>query len=681
MLVCPQCQFENPNDHKFCQKCGVSLTEVICPGCDATVPSDTEQCPHCDTTTGTFWWAVQLPNSSALSSQTTEPPSQPAETQLTDTAATTASYLDPQQRYKLLSPLSPSSVSGLEARVLDCQPYQPTLLELLQEKLPELVKESESKERFAQPGDVMSSTEEPSLIKDRTVPAVARIYLALQPQLHPALPRLHDTWEQDGQVTLLLEDRSDLMLLSDAWRSDDVLPLQILHWLYQMTEVWQLLEPHHCCQSLLDINNLRIDEDQLLCLQRLHFDTPGHPLQLKDLGRLWQMLFQMSQRTQLGSLVRLCHDLESGGVTDIEMLQSQFEAIANELQPDVVHSPVPQPPPPFTFPDDDDRTIELTTSGVRATAYPAADMSVSTSSTRFELGSLEDDSTSEGDDIPTVVLPMKLINLEDAGRTDVGKQRDHNEDCFSIHVELKKVESPSGRTVQAKGLYILCDGMGGHAGGEVASAMAVESLKKYFEVNWQDQLPSEASIREAIQLTNKTIYDLNQQNDRSGSGRMGTTLVLLLLHDTHAAIAHVGDSRLYRFSRRRGLEQITVDHEVGQREIQRGVEPAIAYARPDAYQLTQALGPRDEHFVNPDVQFMELNEDLLLLLCSDGLTDNDLLETHWRTHIEPLVSSQANLEQGVSQLIDLANQYNGHDNITAVAIKAKVRPNLDQLKR
>jgi protein phosphatase len=78
---------------------------------------------------------------------------------------------------------------------------------------------------------------------------------------------------------------------------------------------------------------------------------------------------------------------------------------------------------------------------------------------------------------------------------------------------------------------------------------------------------------------------------------------------------------------------------------------------------------------------MELNEDLLLLLCSDGLTDNDLLETHWRTHIEPLVSSQTNLEQGVNQLIDLANNYNGHDNITAIAIRAKVRPNLDQLKR
>ncbi|MDX2214510.1 MAG: serine/threonine phosphatase [Oculatellaceae cyanobacterium bins.114] len=676
MLVCPQCQFENPDDHKFCQKCGVSLTEVVCPGCDATVPSDVEQCPHCGTTTGTFWWAVQLPNPSVTQSQTTA--------QTTPQAAIAPpQYLDPQKRYKLLDPLLPSSsVQDAEAQVLDCQPYQPTLIDILQEQSPEFFNELETTERFSNPSDAMSSTEETSLIKDLTVPAIAQTYLALQSQLHPSLPKLHDAWEQDGQATLLLEDRSELTLLSDAWSSDDVLPLQILHWLYQMTEVWKLLEPHHCCQSLLELSNLRIDEDQLLCLQRLYFETPEHVLQLKHLGRLWQLLFQMSQRTQLGSLVRLCHDLESGEVTDIETLQAQFEAIANELQPEVAQPPTSPPLPPPNLLEDSDRTIELPPPpNLSSASFPTADMSVSSSPTRFELGNLEDDTTGEGDDIPTVVLPMKLINLEDAGRTDVGKQREHNEDCFSIQVDLKKLESPSGRTVQAKGLYILCDGMGGHAGGEVASAMAVETLKKYFEANWHEQLPSEESIREAIQLTNKAIYDLNQQNDRSGSGRMGTTLVLLLVHDTHAAIAHVGDSRLYRFSRRRGLEQITVDHEVGQREIQRGVEPAIAYARPDAYQLTQALGPRDENFVNPDVQFIELSEDLLLLLCSDGLTDNDLLETHWRTHVEPLISSQTNLEQGVSQLIDLANHYNGHDNITAVVIRTKVRPNLEQLKR
>jgi protein phosphatase len=274
---------------------------------------------------------------------------------------------------------------------------------------------------------------------------------------------------------------------------------------------------------------------------------------------------------------------------------------------------------------------------------------------------------------------MRLVSLEDAARTDVGRQRDHNEDYFNIQTEFRKVETPQGKNLDAKGLYILCDGMGGHAGGEVASTLAVETLSQYFAAEWGDSLPSEACIREGIVQANRAIYELNQEDSRSGSGRMGTTLVLVLIQNIEAAIAHVGDSRLYRLSRSRGLEQLTIDHEVGQREIQRGVEPAIAYARPDAYQLTQALGPRDENFINPDVKFLELTEDLLLLLCSDGLSDNNLLERQWQTHLEPMLQPQVSLEQGVNQLIDLANEQNGHDNVTALVIRAKVRPNVELL--
>jgi len=120
------------------------------------------------------------------------------------------------------------------------------------------------------------------------------------------------------------------------------------------------------------------------------------------------------------------------------------------------------------------------------------------------------------------------------------------------------------------------------------------------------------------------------------------------------------------------LEKITSDHEVGQREIKRGVDPETAYARPDAYQLTQALGPRDSNFLKPEVQFLDLCEDTLLILASDGLTDNDLLETHWQNTLEPLFNPQANLEEGVAELIELGNKRNGHDNITAIIIRAQV---------
>jgi protein phosphatase len=290
----------------------------------------------------------------------------------------------------------------------------------------------------------------------------------------------------------------------------------------------------------------------------------------------------------------------------------------------------------------------------------------------------------DGDDMPTIVLPMQLAGLEEAAATDVGQQREHNEDFFGITVALHKQEFPLGTTVQAKGLYILCDGMGGHAGGEVASRMAVESVQSYLKTHWYEQptttLPTAEVIHAAIGEANRVIYDENQQGSRLGSGRMGTTLVMLLVCGTSIAFANVGDSRLYRFTRKQGLVQLTTDHEVGQREMQRGVPYEVAYGRQDAYQLTQALGPRDQAYIEPDVQFMDLAEDALFLLASDGLTDGNLLEQYWPSYVEPLISSHGNLEQGVQQLIMLGNQVNGHDNITAIVVRAKVRPDLSKVR-
>ena len=285
-----------------------------------------------------------------------------------------------------------------------------------------------------------------------------------------------------------------------------------------------------------------------------------------------------------------------------------------------------------------------------------------------------DEGSSDDDDSPTVVLPMQLARLDSAGASHVGRQRDHNEDNFNIQTEIFTTSGLTGQTFSAKGIYILCDGMGGHSGGEVASAMVVDELKRYFALHWQEQFPSEEMIRAAIASANQVVYDANESDDRMGNGRMGTTLVLVLIEGTQVAFAHVGDSRLYTYSRRQGLIQRTVDHEVGQLEVMRGVEPEIAYGRPESYQLTQALGPKDSDYINPGLEFMELQEDTLFLLCSDGLSDYSLVEDHGEEKVAPMLGSQAVLEQGVSDLIHLANDLSGHDNITAVAIRAKVRP-------
>lgn len=591
MLVCPQCQFENPEDHKFCQACGTSLFEKPCLNCGELVDWSAYNCSNCGTVTGTIrsLWL-----------------SKPSE----------AFYLDP--RYQLLE----------SSQVLDREPLKPAIID--------------------------------------TPPESAVPYLELEPYLHQILPLLFNAWQDDDRDILILEDRSHFTILSDFLKTSKNVPLlQILHWFYETIDIWEALEPYHLCQSLLEPSNLRLDEDQLLCLEGLFPDDATAPT-LKNLGTIWQNLLAQLSQTQSASLHVLIADLLSESVSTLDELRSRLKAIAHDTQADFTDSEImsdPQAPEEFpsaSIPEEPEQAVTI----------------------------IAEPSDHDSDDMPTVVLPMQLFSLEDAGRTDIGRQRDHNEDCFGIDTQIDKVQSPSNKVIQARGLYVLCDGMGGHAGGEVASQMALDTLRTYFRQYWREidngvhpaKLPSADVIRNAIQQANKAIYNVNQEGLRSGSGRMGTTLVMLLIHDTEAAVAHVGDSRLYRYTRKQGLEQVTLDHEVGQREILRGVEPEIAYGRPDAYQLTQALGPRDEYFVNPDVQFFEVNEDMVLLLASDGLTDNDLLETYWQSHVDPMLSSQNNLDHSVSNLIDLANQYNGHDNITAIAVRAKVRPNLDQLK-
>lgn len=652
MLICPQCKFENPNSNKFCQNCGTSLTHKVCPECSTDdVPVNALRCYNCGTECGTVFWAIvakettgeALGDEGVISGSSALSPS---------SQIGLSSYLDSQERYQLLDPLpaqtETATITDVGVKVLDCQPYEISPIEAI---------------LASQQSDLLTPSVEASAI-----PRLAKVYIALQSQGLREIPPIHDAWQQGDIQVVIIEDRSDWQHLLDLWQEETTSSLKILHWCYQMTQLWAVLEPVNSCQSLLDLSNLRLDEDQTLGLQRLYVESsnsqppaespedaedqtsaiPEQPLTIQALGRVWQALFKQSQRTQFGSVVQMLGDLDVGKIQTIAQLRSRLEEISVEMEALGT----------ATLPPINDEN----------TAVP----------TIPQLDEPEEIISKIDDDMQTVVLPMQLSGLEDAGCTDVGHQRDHNEDYFGIETKIHKLELPKSRVLQGHGLYILCDGMGGHAGGEIASKLAVNTLRQYFQEHWiANQLPTEDSIREAVYLANEAIYKLNQQDARSGVGRMGTTLVMLLIQDTQAIVAHVGDSRLYRLTRKRGLEQVTVDHEVGQREITRGVEASIAYARPDAYQLTQALGPRDENSIDPDVGFFEINEDTLLLLASDGLSDNDLLETHWQTHLDPLLNSGVNLERGVTDLIDLGNQHNGHDNITGILIRAKVRPNLE----
>lgn len=728
MLVCPKCHFHNPITNNFCQKCGTSLTQKTCHACQTKVPLDTLNCPSCSARVGTVWLAVisgapvpafsqQLPESIAQSTsepitvsldpapsitqelpavtdvgeaepfspstleldtiqpnpetapeeiptqpltepssfddedntqplnfpvastgqptlfqpntptleQVQSPESEPAESPNTEPVSSQATnsvfpqeFLDPQHRYKILQVLPPQEADSqeLEAQVLDCKPYLLSPLAAV----------------VASRASLNPSQQLANSVEVWAIPAVAQPYLSASRQLQLNWPVIHDAWEFQEMTVLVLQDRSNLPLVSQEWGNENNGPLKLLGWLYKMMDLWVALSEDHR-QSLLEIPNLHVDEAGNLCLQRLYPDKPDTVLSLQELGRLWELFFHQSQRTQLGSVTALLEDMTEGKLQDIDALRERLDAISDELE--------------HTVPLENPNTAE------------------NTQSAGFAI---------DDDDLPTIILPMQLLDIQSAGLTDRGQQRDHNEDYFGIETFINTLQTPQKRKIEAKCIYILCDGMGGHAGGEVASAMATETLRSYFHDHWQDQFPSEVDLRAAVKEANQAIYEINQRQMNSGSGRMGTTLVLALVQDSRLAVAHVGDSRLYSLTRRHGLKQLTVDHEVGQREIKRGVDAQTAYSRPDAYQLTQALGPRGEDFVYPDVQFFELQEDTLLLLASDGLTDNDLLEQHWQTHLQPFLNTDKSLETGVRGLIDLANQYNGHDNITAILIRLRVQP-------
>ena len=634
MLICPQCQFENPGEHKFCQRCGTSLTHASCPACSEEAPVGVLDCPHCTATLADTLLAIV--DSPRKAYGWPQPDAEGA--------------LPPYQRYAALSNLEMSTVVPTLARlrVYDRDPYRIRNLDAL-------VAGAES--RLAEDG-IDEDDLEASL--ESVIPAAARPYLALEATFEQHLPILVDAWDDTHQQVTILEDRTEWMSLVDLW-SDRETPLpEIVYGLELLLDLWESLLPLNCAPSLLDIDNLKVDEDRVPCLAYLHYAPAQQSFLLRDLGQTWSQLLAQTKRDDIDPLTELAASLAACELLVGSEVRTHLQAIASG-------KPLPI--------------------GVAIPLSPASPNEASSRPPAMSLGAAlgnaidDDDEDTAVDDAPTVVLPMQLASLDEAGRSDIGRQRDHNEDCFGIYTNVQRQETPMGKSISARSLYILCDGMGGHASGEVASNLAVKTLHHYFESAWteDERLPPADVLRQGIMEANQAIFETNQQDRRSGSGRMGTTLVLALVHNSKVAIAHVGDSRLYRLSRRRGLEQITVDHEVGQREIQRGVDPADAYNRPDAYQLTQALGPRDSDFIDPDIQFLDFDEDTLLLLCSDGMSDNDLIETHWQTHLAPLLSSRANLEQGLSQLIELSNQYNGHDNISAILIRAKVQPNMNFL--
>lgn len=241
--------------------------------------------------------------------------------------------------------------------------------------------------------------------------------------------------------------------------------------------------------------------------------------------------------------------------------------------------------------------------------------------------------------------------------TDIGVVRDHNED--SAHME------PS------KGFFIVADGMGGHAAGEVASAMAVETVRKTLEGSRPEidafrKGPSDAGRRQLVQLLQNAVLSAHQavyqrgQNEQDKAG-MGTTLDVVLVAGPEAFVAHVGDSRTYLIREGRS-SQITTDHTVAEVLVIEGkLTIEEAQVSPLRTILVNAIGVSAD--VGVEMAHVTLKRGDRILLCSDGLHDYFPIEEE----IAQKLSAEAP-GRALKEMVELAKTRGGHDNITGIAV-------------
>ena len=249
------------------------------------------------------------------------------------------------------------------------------------------------------------------------------------------------------------------------------------------------------------------------------------------------------------------------------------------------------------------------------------------------------------------------MEVEAQGLTHVGRQRQHNEDAFLVETNAK--------------LFLVADGMGGHAAGEIASRIAVDSISEFILHTKEDDgtwphaydehfRRTTNRLMAAVRLANTRVLEAMRKDARLRG--MGTTVVACLADDQFIAVAHVGDSRAYLI-RDGQLSRLTNDHSWVFEQVQAGMlTEAEAEKHPLRNVITRALGGALS--VNPDAAEVEAKSGDVVLLCSDGLTgmvpEDEILR---------LVTQTEDLDEACQQLIDTANERGGLDNVTAILVK------------
>jgi protein phosphatase len=471
--------------------------------------------------------------------------------------------------------------------------------------------------------------------ESRSLPEAVLPYLYLYPyRLH--VPEVYGFCQDEaGEAILLLEnapltETGELQpSIVQAFRT--ATPVRQVYWLWQMLELWTPCFQLNVASSLLSPDNIRVDGWRIRLKELIADKEPSGAAAsfaqptLANLAQCWTILLTDAKPAIADSLRSIC--------TEMQAATNFVDGVAAQLN-----------------------QLLLEQAGK---------------------------------------LPL---HLQVCGATDIGKQRSHNEDtCFPLSTQSAVQNDLAPR------LTILCDGIGGHEGGEIASQLAIQTLQLQVralltEVAEQSEPVQPDVMAEEltaiVRVVNNLIASQNDSQAREARRRMGTTLVMALQlpqriklpggavaangHELY--LVNVGDSRAYWITPNY-CHQLMVDDDVAVREVRMGRSRLRdAMKRPDAGALTQALGTRDGEQLYPFVRRFILEEDGMLLLCSDGLSDNGLVEFSWAEYADRVLNKRESLESAVRSWIALANDRNGHDNVSIVLTHCNVSSPLPEVR-
>ncbi len=459
------------------------------------------------------------------------------------------------------------------------------------------------------------------------------------------LPRLYGFCPMgDGNTTadvLLLEnapigsDGRSRPTLVEAW--PQATPLRRLHWLRQLATLWEPLWAEGVASSLLATQNLRVQGSCIKVRELVRTPASDAPPTLSALGDLWYAWFV-------------------GLATQVDPEQEVEQALLKSLQDLTQRLREP--------------TAEI------AQVLPALDELLLSYQAHYRT-------------------ELALVGISEAG-----DRRVHNEDaCYPDAIATAAGQPPQPLAIGPglPAVAMVCDGIGGHERGEVASQMAVRSLQLQAQalatnaIQQSEPLPPEIVIEQLdaiLRVTNNTINAQNNAQLRESRQRMGTTLALALwlprrvepplsevpVQATELYLTHVGDSRMYWITAD-ACHCLTLDDDWAGRSVRAGerlYREALAQEQGEA--MTQALGTKDAEFLEPTTVRWVPDADGVLLLCSDGFSDREWVERSWRDYVPALVRGERSPLETTQTWIDAAIAQNGTDNTTAVLIHCRLTP-------